>query len=92
MDLTPTFQTVQCLVADETNIRTKTYKSFQFFTAISDQMMALIRARATWSGETSRRFGGNVLISIFRATEVFQTHVHVRGGMRRLPRMASPLT
>ena len=80
MDLTPTFQTVHCLVPDETNIRTETYKSFQFFTAISDQIMALIRACATCSGKTFRRFGRNVMISIFRKTEVFQTHVDVRGG------------
>jgi len=76
MDLTPTFQTVQCLVPDETNIRAETYTSFQFFTAISDQIMA----RATWSGRTFRRFGGNVLISIFRSTEVLQTHVDLREG------------
>jgi hypothetical protein len=95
MDLTPTFQTLLCLIPDETNKRTETYTSFQFFTAIFDQTMTLIRARATCSGKTLRRFGGNVLISILRTTEVFQTHVDVRGKgveMHLLRRMASPLT
>jgi hypothetical protein len=38
---------LECRFPDETHIRTETCKSFQFFAALSDQIMALISARAT---------------------------------------------